>query len=350
MSAALPPPPPLSLPPVLEQPRETWPLVAIVGPTASGKTGLALALAERLPAEIINVDSMQVFRSLDVGSDKPTQAMRARVPFHLVDVVDPGEPMDAATFASRADEAIAGILGRGRVPLAAGGTGLYHRALRQGLVEGPGRDDALREALRKERDAHGVEAMHARLAEVDPATAAKLHPRDWVRIERALEIHTLTGKPLGALHAAHGGRTAPQRYRSVVIGCARPRAELHARIEQRLGEMWRGGLIEETQALLEAGFTLETLPLKALGYAHAARMLSGELSSEQALELAVRDTRRFARRQLTWFRAEPQTVWLALDALDDNAQARLASAIVDFACDPAATQLSTSGLPLADSV
>jgi len=320
-------------------------IIAIVGPTASGKTGLAVELAERIGGEIINVDSMQVYRDLDVGTDKPTAAQRTRVPFHCVDIVEPGMQLDAARFAALADDAIGRITARGHAPIAAGGTGLYHRALRFGLVEGPGRDDAIRTQLRAERDAAGGSAaMHERLAQIDPRAAARTHPNDWVRIERALEVHRLTGQTLSSLHDEHD--SAAPRYRTLALGCHRPRGRLYERINSRLDEMWRTGLVAETRDLLERELPLDELPLKALGYSHAARMLTGQLDEEEALRLAKRDTRRFAKRQLTWFRRDEETVWLALD-LDRSALEELAARVRDFL---AGAPFVSDDLPVVDAV
>ncbi|PIW00871.1 MAG: tRNA (adenosine(37)-N6)-dimethylallyltransferase MiaA [Deltaproteobacteria bacterium CG17_big_fil_post_rev_8_21_14_2_50_63_7] len=293
---------------IVESSPQKPPLILLVGPTASGKTRLAVELAEALPGEVINADSMQVFRGLDVGTDKPSAADRARVRFHAVDIIDPGDSFDAARFAELGAETVQDIHSRGKIALAAGGTGLYQRALRFGLVEVPACSDEIRAVLRERRDLEGVEALYDELRRVDPETAARIHSNDWVRVERALEVYTLTGRKMSDAQEAHG--FAEERFRSCLVGCARPRELLYQGIEQRLDEMWSGGLIAETEKLLSAGLSREVLPLKALGYRHAAAMLCNEMRSDEALEGAKRDTKRFAKRQLTWYRKEPGITWL----------------------------------------
>jgi tRNA dimethylallyltransferase len=247
-------------------------VVVIAGPTASGKSALAVALAQRLGGEIVGADSQQVYRTLDVGTAKPTAAERAAAPHHLVDVVDPGEGMDAARFVALADGAIAAIAARGALPLVVGGTGLYLRALLHGVVEAPGRDPVLRARLEAEAEALGRPALHARLAVIDPATAARVRPNDLVRIIRALEI--AAGGPLpSALHAAHAFQ--PDRHRALFLALEPPREALHARIDARVVAMFEGGILDEARALLDR-----------LG------------------------RRRYARRQLVWLRREPGVEWL----------------------------------------
>lgn len=291
-------------------------VIQVVGPTGSGKTKFSVALAEALGGEIINVDSMQVYRPLLVGTDKPTEAQCARVPIHGINLIDFGPPMDASEFSSYAHAQIAQIASRGRVCILSGGTGLYHRAIVHGLLEGPSRDDALRARLRAERDEVGIGAMYERLRQIDPQGAEKIYATDWVRIERALEYHELTGKCLSESQAAHGFKNEfVTRY---AIGCTRPREALYAKIEARLDEMWTGGIIEETQAMIDAQLAPDQLPMKALGYKQAAMYLRGECSSEEALFLAKRETRRFAKRQLTWFRADAAVRWIELPLTDEG--------------------------------
>jgi len=320
------------------------PLLAVVGPTASGKTSLGVELGAAVGGELINIDSMQVFRGLDVGTDKPTPAQRSRVPFHLVDVLEPGELFDAATCARLGGAAAEAIWARGRIPIAAGGTGLYHRALRHGLIDAPPRDDAFRAGLRARREAEGIEALYAELDRLDPDAAAAIKPTDWVRIERALEVQHLTGATISSAHAQHG--FGPERFRCWTIGCFRPREELYAGIESRLEQMWTSGLLDETRALLDRGFSLDVLPLKALGYRHAALFLRGELGRDEALALAKRDTKRFAKRQLTWFRADRSVCWLRVP-LEQAALQRLAAAVRDFT---AGAEPRTLELPTVDAV
>lgn len=285
-------------------------VIQVVGPTASGKTAFSVDLAEALGGELINVDSMQVFRPLAIGTDKPNLAQRVRVAIHGIDLIDFGPPMDAAEFAAYADKKIAQILSNGHPCILSGGTGLYHRAVTHGLIEAPSRDDAVRAELRAQRDREGIAAMYAYLQSVDPEGARKIYATDWVRIERALEVYRVTGKPLSAIQAGHGFRN--QKVRRLAFGCSRPRDALYRRIEARLDEMWRDGILEETREMMDAGLDSGQLPLKALGYRQAAMALRGECTLDEALELAKRETRRFAKRQLTWFRADPEIEWLAL--------------------------------------
>jgi tRNA dimethylallyltransferase len=300
-------------PPRSEQARGR--LLVIAGPTASGKTALAVALAERLGGEVVNADSQQVYRGLDVGTAKPTPAERARVPHHLLDVVEPGEGMDAARFAALADAAIAEIAARGRLPIVAGGTGLYVRALLHGVVPAPGRDPALRARLEEEALRLGRPALHARLAAVDPEAAARIRPNDLVRVVRALEI-AAGGRRPSELHAAHAFRE--DRYDATILALDPPRAELHARIDARVREMFAAGLLEETRSLLarSGGALPGRLPI---GYAEAAEHLGGALPLEEAVRRVQVAHRRYARRQVIWLRRERGVEWIAppydLDAL-----------------------------------
>ena len=282
-------------------------LLAIAGPTASGKTTLAIALARRLDGEIVNADSQQVYRGLEVGTAKPTAAERAAVPHHLLDVAEPGEGMDAARWVALADAAVADVAARGRLPIVAGGTGLYLRALLHGVVEAPGRDPALRARLEAEAAALGRPALHARLAAIDPAAAARIGPNDLVRIVRALEI-AAGGRTQSELHAAHA--FAADRYEATLVALDPPRAALHARIDARVEEMFAGGLLEETRALLAraAGALPPKLPI---GYAEAAAHLRGELPLEEAVRRVQVAHRRYARRQVVWLRRERGVEWLA---------------------------------------
>jgi tRNA dimethylallyltransferase len=281
-------------------------VLVIAGPTASGKTALAVALAGRLGGEIVNADSQQVYRGLDVGTAKPTAAERAAVPHHLVDVVEPGEGMDAARFAALADAAIAGVAARGRRPVVAGGTGLYLRALLHGVVAAPGRDPALRARLEEEALRLGRPALHARLREVDAEAASRIRPNDLVRIVRALEI-AAGGRRPSDLHAGHAFRE--DRYDATILALDPPRAELHARIDARVREMFRGGILDEARALLDrrGGALPSRLPI---GYAEAAACVRGELGEEEAIARVQAAHRRYARRQIIWLRKERGVEWV----------------------------------------
>jgi tRNA dimethylallyltransferase len=297
--------------------------IAVVGgPTASGKTALAVALALRTGGEIVNADSQQVYRGLDVGTAKPGAEERARVPHHLLDVAEPGEGMDAARFAALADAAIARIAARGRVPVVAGGTGLYLRALLHGVVAAPGRDPALRGRLEAEAARLGRPALHARLAEIDPATASRIRPNDLVRVVRALEIAAGGTRP-SELHAGHAFRE--DRYDAVIVALDPPRPELHARIDARVREMFAAGILDEARALL--GRTGGVLPPRLpIGYAEAAACARGEIPEEEAIRRVQVAHRRYARRQVIWLRKERGVEWLRppydVDALARRVEAR----------------------------
>jgi len=281
-------------------------IVVVAGPTGSGKSALAIELARRLDGEIVNADSQQVYRHLDVGTAKPTAAERAAVPHHLLDVAEPGEGMDAARFAALADGAIAAIVARGRLPLVVGGTGFYLRALLHGVVEAPGRDPALRVRLEAEAEALGRPALHARLARVDPGAASRIGPNDLVRVVRALEI-AAGGQTQSALHAAHAFQ--PQRHRALFLALDPPRPALQARLEARVEAMFAGGLLEEADWLLDrfGGTPPARLPI---GYAEAVEVRGGRLPFLEAIRRVQAAHRQYARRQVTWLRREPGVEWL----------------------------------------
>ena len=289
---------------------ETAPrLLAIVGPTASGKTALSLALAGVLGGEIVSADSQQVYRGLDVGTAKPSAEERARVSHHLLDIAEPTEALSAGAFARLADDAIAGITARGHLPIAVGGTGLWIRALLQGIVELPPVDLAVRNELEARAARDGSQALHRALAGIDPETAATIPPANRVRVIRALEIHALTGEKPSVVRARHA--FARLRYRARVLGLCPGRAELCRRIDTRARSMFEGGLLEEARALVGRGLR-EAPALRALGYPQALAALEGRLTVEEAILGLAQKTRRYAKRQLTWFKADPLVDWLAL--------------------------------------
>jgi len=287
---------------------ELAPLLVVVGPTASGKSELALRLAEERAGEIIGADSVQVYRRFDIGSSKPTLEERARVPHHLVDFADPLEPLDAGAWAVRAASAVEEVRSRGRTPIVCGGTFLWVKALVYGLATGPGRDEALRERHRLFVEERGRPALHAELARVDATSAARLAPNDFVRVSRALEVFELTGVPLSRYQAEHGF-SAP-RYRAELVGVRRSPAELDERIARRAKEMLAGGFIEEVRGLLADGFGAARA-ISSVGYRQVAQAVSAETPIDlHALADEVRRaTRVFARRQRTWLRDQPVT-WL----------------------------------------
>lgn len=282
-------------------------LLIICGPTASGKSDLALRLAHELDAEIVNADSMQVYRGLDIGTAKPTLEQRAEIPHHLIDVVAPDESFSAADFAGAADAAIREITARGKRVIVAGGTGLYIRALLKGLVDSPGGGGEIRAALQEEAAQIGNLAMLEKLRKVDPELAAGLHPNNLVRIIRALEVLQLTGIPLSRYQKEHA--FSERRYDSLQIGIQIERAELYRRIDKRVDRMLSDGLLEEVSGLLAAGFERELKSMRSIGYKESAAYLQGELSLEETATLIKRDTRHYAKRQLTWFKADPDILW-----------------------------------------
>ena len=282
-------------------------ILIICGPTASGKSELALRLAHSLDAEIVNADSMQIYRGLDIGTAKPSPDQQAEIRHHLVDVADPDQPFSAADFAAAADAAIRNIISRGKRVIVAGGTGLYIRALVKGLVDSPSGAGELRQALQDEASCVGNEAMLEKLRQVDPELAAGLHPNNLVRIIRALEVHQLTGIPLSRYQKEHAFAT--RRYDTLQIGIAVDRALLYRRIDERVERMLAAGLLKEVSTLLAAGFGRDLKSMRSIGYKEAAAHLCGELSGEETISLIKSNTRHYAKRQLTWFKADPDILW-----------------------------------------
>jgi tRNA dimethylallyltransferase len=281
--------------------------IGIVGPTATGKTALALALAERLGGEIIGADSVQIYRHFDIGSGKPTSLELGRVPHHLVDRVDPLEHVDAAAWAQRAARAAEEVRARGKVPIVCGGTFLWVKALLFGLAEAPARDASLRARHATIAEAEGRAALHARLGAVDAVSAARLHPNDFMRVSRALEVHELTGKPMSAWQKEHGFRDA--RLRARLVALAVDPATLTGRITERARAWLASGWIEEVESLTARGYG-EARAMNSVGYAQVRAMLSGEIAPGD-LELSiVRATRIFARRQRTWLN-HADVAWIA---------------------------------------
>lgn len=282
------------------------PLAVLTGPTGTGKTELALRLARELPIEIVSVDSAQVYRGMDIGSAKPDAATRAAVRHHLIDLVDPAETYSAGRFVRDAVQAIADIESRGRVPLLVGGTMLYLRALIGGIASLPGGDAQLRARLDAEAATVGWPAMHARLAGLDPAAAARIHPNDAQRIQRALEVQTVTGEPISALHARTQGRPAIDRRFQVVALTPSDRARLHATLAARFEAMMAQGLLAEVRRLHARGdLTPEHPAIRAVGYRQLWTHLAGGCSLDEAVTRAVAATRQLAKRQMTWLRSMP---------------------------------------------
>jgi len=293
-----------------------FPLVALVGPTAVGKTALSIRLAKEIHAEIINVDSVQVFRGLDIGTAKPGPEEQKQVHHHLIDVADPDEPFDAADFVHKASGVIRAIKARGKVPLLVGGSGLYLRSLLDGLASCPGRDPTVRKTLRKVSADQGERALYDLLAHADPETADRLHPNDTFRVIRALEVYYRTGEPISIWQRRHKG-TSGRKMLCTKIGLIRPREELYKLIDSRVYAMLNSGLLEEVESLLNKGYSHHLKPLQSLGYRHIIRFFKGEVSFEKAVSQMKRDTRRYAKRQITWFRADPGIRWYHPESIMD---------------------------------
>jgi tRNA dimethylallyltransferase len=291
------------------------PLLVIVGPTGVGKTAVALKLAAALPLEVVNADSRQVYRGMDIGTGKPTAEEQAAVPHHLIDVVDPDQPYHVARFRADALAAIYDIRRRGRLAAVVGGTGLYVRALLKGLSPGPPADAALRAELESYAAGSGPAALHARLAVLDPESARRLHANDRVRIIRALEIGLRGGTPDPVRAAAADWRRASSgTFRLLMVGLRRSREALAIRLAERARAMAARGMMEEVARLLAAGYD-ESLPaMGGIGYRQFCAVVSGRLTQPEALRLMIRDTVRYAKRQMTWFARDPEIRWIDVDA------------------------------------
>lgn len=293
-------------------------VAALVGATAVGKTAVAIALAQQIGAEIVNADSLQVYRELDIGTAKPTKEERALAPHHLIDVVNPPAPYDAARYSHEGRQVLAALARRKVPPLVVGGTGLYLRALLSGLFAEGEPAAQVRERLRGELGVLGLPALYQRLLHLDPATADRLHPHDTYRIIRALEVMEATGKPLSEFINAHRFQDAP--YKVLKLGLTLPREDLYQRIETRVEIMLEQGWLEEVKGLLER-YPPDLKPLQALGYRHLINYLTGRWSWEEALTLLARDTRRYAKRQLTWFGSDPEIKWFRPEQTEEMAAA-----------------------------
>lgn len=296
-----------------------FPILALAGPTASGKTAAALAIAEQIPVEIISVDSALVYRGMDVGTAKPSAAERAAVSHHLIDIRDPAEPYSAAEFVRDATRLMVDIHARGKLPLLVGGTMLYFKALLDGLDDLPPASPELRAELDAEAKAQGWPAMHAELARVDPETAARLAPGDSQRIQRALEVWRVTGKPLSSFHT-RGAQAQPSALaQRITLISLEPqdRAWLHARIAERFDAMLANGLLDEVRQLRARGDLHADLPsMRSVGYRQAWGFLDGEFPEHELRERGIAATRQLAKRQITWLRAMPQRIVVHCDAPD----------------------------------
>ncbi len=282
-------------------------LLVLSGPTASGKTELAVSLARLFPLEVVNADSMQVYRGMDIGTAKPSPEARTEVPHHLVDVADPDERYSAGRFVSDAEEAIRGIRERGCIPLVSGGTGMYIRALLKGLDPLPS-DPAVRESLSGRWERDGGKSLYGELLKADPASAAKIHPADRVRVIRALEVAEMTGEPASVRKGSWS--VGGSRYRFLFLVLSIDRAQLYRRIDRRVDAMVHAGLVEEVQGLLAKGYGRGLASMGALGYRHVLEHLLDGVPMEETVARMKRDTRRFAKRQLTWLSGESGAIVL----------------------------------------
>lgn len=300
-------------------------LIAVVGPTASGKTALSLRLAEAFDGEIVNYDSVQLVRGFDIGSAKVRPEEMRRIPHHLIDVVDPGPAFSAGDYARLARDCARQIASRGKTPIFTGGTGFYLRATIEGLFRGPGRDNELRARLEQRQAERGRAYLHRVLRRIDAAAAREIHENDAPKVIRAIEVRLRGGAPVGEQWAEGAEPLAGFAVRK--IGLDPPREALRARISRRAEAMFDEGLVDEVEGLLAAGVPRDAWALRALGYAQAMRVLAGELSREEAMAETALRTGQYAKRQITWFRREPDVTWLAGFGGDPAIQARAVDAI-----------------------
>ena len=300
------------------------PVVALIGATAVGKTALSLSVAEKLNAEIISVDSRQVYRNMDVGTDKVTQSLRREIPHHMIDISDPDEKFTVSDFAERASKAASRIYARRKLPVFVGGTPFYYNALfHASLNEDLPSDDDVRGKYEALANSQGAELLHMRLAEVDPATAEKLHKNDVQRVTRALEIWDLTGKAPSQIYSE--GSKRDYGFDVLYIGLSRSRQELFERIEIRLEQEYHSGFPEEVEWLMKNGFDDRYTPLKGLGYKELIDYHRGKLKLDEALEISISRTKAFCRRQQTWFKKFEPAIWF--DMSESNHEEEIINAI-----------------------
>ena len=287
---------------------KTLPLLIICGPTASGKTALAIELSRHFDLEVVSADSRQVYRGLDIGTAKATAEERRQVPHHLVDVVNPDEEFSVADFIRQASAAVERIHGRGKLPVVVGGTGLYIKGLTEGLLAAPSGDQGVRERLLELESEQGEGTLYRRLSEVDPTLAERLPPGDLLRIVRALEVFAISGRRLSEFQQEHAFDERP--YETMKIALAPAREILYPRINRRVEQMFAEGLLDEVRHLLDRGFSPELKSMRTIGYRESIRHLQGRLTRDEAVALIQRDTRRYAKRQLTWFRRDKSIIWV----------------------------------------
>ena len=310
---------------------KAWkPVVAIVGPTAIGKSRIGIEVAKILNTEILTADSRQVYRGMDIGTDKPSLAEQQNIPHRLIDLVDPDQSFNAGDFRRHAIQDIARLHRLGLLPLVIGGTGLYIRALLRGLCPGPPADWLIRSELAQEAKIQGPAFLYEKLQEVDPELAQRLHPNDQPKIQRALEVFRILGTPLSVIQRQHRFDEMPYPY--LLIGLTMERQTLYQRIETRVDWEIHKGLVEETQSLMNQGFPRELGSMKGLGYRQFSGFLAGDYSYEEAVRLLKRDTRHFAKRQMTWFQKESEIQWMTVEESDipDRAAAKIVEHINQF--------------------
>lgn len=289
-------------------------VVVICGPTGIGKTRLSLELARQFNGGIVSADSMQIYKYMDIGTAKPEAAERAAAPHYMIDVADPDEPYDAARYAREARETVTALKKQNKLPLIIGGTGLYIKALLHGLFQAPPSSPQLREKLRGKARQKGSKYLHDRLAACDPEAAGRIHPNDTYRIIRAIEVYKITGRPISEYRRNHGFSESP--FCAIKIGLHIERQILYERINQRVEKMIAAGLLDEVRGLLEKGYGSELKSMQSLGYRHMTNYLHGCLSWQDAVDQMKRDTRRYAKRQLVWFRQDPEIIWTPPDCLE----------------------------------
>ena len=289
-------------------------VIVVCGPTGIGKTAVGIELAGKFGGEIISADSMQIYRHMDIGTAKPTPEELTQVVHHMIDIVEPDEDYDAVQFSKQARDRIADIVTRGLTPFVVGGTGLYIKALLHGLFQSEPIDSHIRKSLKQELEQAGSGVLFERLKKIDPAAAGRIHPNDSYRIIRALETIESSGKSISEHHQNHGFENEP--FNALKIGLRMERQRLYERIDQRVDLMIQAGLIEEVKKLLAMGYSAELKSMQSIGYRHMVGFLNGSLPWDECLRTLKRDTRRFAKRQFTWFGADPQINWYEPEQLD----------------------------------
>ena len=307
-----------------DQLRHYRPLIVLLGPTAVGKSRIAIQVAKHLDTDVLAADSRQVYRGMNIGTDKPTAEEREGVPHRLIDLVAPSETFNAGWYRRVATVEIERLYGVGRVPFVVGGTGLYIRTLVKGLCSAPQADSDVRADLKKLRDDRGRDALYAELLRLDPKTATRLHPNDESKVMRALEVYRLSGRPLSTVQAEHGFHETP--FSALLIGLERRKEILYRRIEERIDWQLTHGMVEETRSLLDEGYGRELGSMKGLGYRQVGAYLANEYDYAEMVRRFKRDTRRFAKRQMTWFRSEGGVAWMSIE--DNEPYERTAERVI----------------------